>query len=301
MLSYPPETTLEAIHPDLSNIQRIQTGGQKAVYRATFRGQSVALKLIAIDSGGVVQEDGDDLDISAVLGRAIREVGILEQVDTPVLTRLGPLGLDKIQIGGDWWIYFTEEWIDGIVLSDMIRDAALPPNRIARLGVDLVSAACWLSGRGIVHRDIKPLNTMWARDRSRFVLLDTGVALDLRGPSLTAGIWPPGTVAYLSPEQMDPTQKRALDFRSDLFAIGVVLYEAASGEHPFVTAGSTPIQAMSGILTTNPPPLTEKVEGFPHELSDFVARLLGKSPHLRYRTCERALATIEHIATAIGV
>ena len=54
---------------------------------------------------------------------------------------------------------------------------------------------------------------------------------------------------------------------------------------------------MSGILTTNPPPLTEKVEGFPHELSDFVARLLGKSPHLRYRTCERALATIEHIAT----
>ena len=142
---------------------------------------------------------------------------------------------------------------------------------------------------------------MWAADRSRFILLDPGIAFDLFGPSLTRIPIPVGTMAYLSPEQMDPYRKRTLDFRSDLFAIGVVLYEAAVAEHPFMSVGTTPSQVLAGILTGTPRTVADRIQGFPPDLSDLISRLLGKAPHLRYRTCDRALAAIEEIAASLGV
>ena len=142
---------------------------------------------------------------------------------------------------------------------------------------------------------------MWATDRSRFVLLDPGIALDLYGPSLTRMPVTVGTMAYLSPEQMDPYRKRSLDFRSDLFAIGVVLYEAAVAEHPFMAVDTTPAQVLAGILVGSPESVADRLEGFPPALSDLISRLLGKAPHLRYRTCDRARAVIEDIAALLGV
>ena len=300
MAEYPAGTMLATYVPGMDTAELIQKGGQKAVYKATVDGQTIAFKLIALGSDELASEE-DNTDISPAVGRAQREVDILAQVDVPVLARRGPRGLTTIQIDDTTWLYFTEEWIEGESLHDMIRSNRLSPDQVARLGVDLVQAACWLSSRGLVHRDIKPANIMWATDRSRFVLLDTGIALDLHGPSLTLAAVTVGTMAYLSPEQMDPSRKRTLDFRSDLFAIGVVLHEAAVAEHPFMTVGTTPAQVLAGILTGTPQLLADKLEGFPQALSDLVARLLGKSPHLRYRTCERARVAIEEVAASLGV
>ena len=300
MAEYPTGMVLAEHVPDIDAAELVQTGGQKAVYRATLGGQAFALKVIALGSADVTLDE-PDTDISAVVGRVKREVAILEQVDVPVLARCGPLGLSTIQIGDASWLYFTEEWIEGTRLQHMIRDDGLSPDQIAQMGVDLIQAACWLSNRDLVHRDIKPANIMWATDRSRFVLLDPGIALDLYGPSLTLGPMLVGTLPYLSPEQMDPSRKRALDFRSDLFAIGVVLYEAAVAEHPFMTVGTTPTQVLAGILTATPQALINRVDDFPQALSDIVARLLGKSPHLRYRTCKRAQAAINTVAQSLGV
>ena len=300
MAEYPTGTVLAGHLPGIDTAALVQTGGQKAVYRATRGGQAFALKVIAMDREEVTVEEAD-ADISAAVRRARREVAILEQVDVPVLARRGPLGLSTIKIGDADWLYFTEEWIEGSGLPDMIRAGRLRPCQIARMAVDLIHAACWLSHRGMVHRDIKPANIMWATDRSRFVLLDPGIALDLYGPSLTLGPMPVGTMPYLSPEQMDPYRKRALDFRSDLFAIGVVLYEAAVAEHPFMAIGTTPSQVLAGILTAHPQALMDRIEGFPQPLSDLVARLTGKSPHLRYRTCAMAQAAVEEAAASLGV
>ena len=197
--------------------------------------------------------------------------------------------------------YFRYRTLEGRSLREMIRAGRFLPFEVARMGVDLIQAVCWLSHQGMVHRDIKPANIMWATERSRYVLLDPGIALDLYGPSLTLGPMPVGTMPYLSPEQMEPTRKRFLDFRSDLFAIGVVLYEAAAAEHPFMTTGTTVSQVLAGILTTTPQALADRVEGFPKSLSDLVARLVAKSPHLRYRTCERARAAVEEEAASLGV
>lgn len=235
------------------------------------------------------------------MARAQREVDILEQVDVPVLARRGPLDLSIVTVGENLWLYFTEEWIAGETLQDMIRKRRLSPQEVARVGVDLVQAVSWLASRGLVHRDIKPANVMLASDRSRFVLLDPGVALDLYGTSLTQGPGPVGTFAYFSPEQIRSDRKRDLDFRSDLFAIGTVLYEASVGEHPFVTTGATRTQIVDRILTENPRTVAEHIDGFPPELSNFISRILGKAPHLRYRSCSLTLKAIEGIAYEMGV
>ena len=300
MAEYPAGQELSDYIPGIDAAELVQTGGQKAVYKATIEGQLVALKIIALDPESVDAEE-DGTDISSAAERAQREVSILTQVDVPVLAKRGPLGLSMIEIGEAKWLYFTEEWIEGRNLRDMIHEGRLSPDQVARLGVDLVMATDWLSSRNLVHRDIKPANIMWAADRSRFVLLDTGIAFDLGGPSLTRLPLPVGTVAYFSPEQMDPSRKRSLDFRSDLFAIGVVLYEAALGEHPFMAVDTTLPQVLAGILSKNPQPVADRVEGFPMALSDVIARLLGKAPHLRYRTCVHALSAIEGAAISLGV
>ena len=280
-------------------VQLIQKGGQKAVYKAFLSGQIVALKLIAhvpkLRAAGVASIEEDP-----VFARARREVAVLEQVDVPVLARIGPRGLATTTIGGMKWIYFTEEWIEGKSLRELIRESPLSQHQLARLCVDLIQAVCWLSIRNLVHRDIKPENVMWAVDRSRFVLLDTGIALDLQGASLTAAPGPVGTMPYFSPEQIDPFRKRDLDFRSDLFAVGVVLYESALAEHPFMPVGVTQDNLLDGIQTLTPQPLANRIEGFSQALSNLINRLMGKKPHLRYRTCALARTAIENVVLELG-
>ena len=296
-----PEGTLLAQHiPGLERAELVRRGGQKAVYKAVAHELPIALKVVALDAQVILGEDADP-DLSVVVERARREVEILKKVDVPVLAGIGPLDISTVEIGGVCWLYFTEEWIEGSTLRDMIRESMLSPEQVARLGVDLIRATCWLSCRGLVHRDIKPANVMWANDRERFVLLDPGIALDLYGPSLTPLAISVGTMAYLSPEQMNPYRKRSLDFRSDLFSVGVVMYEAAVAQHPFMASHTTPSQVLAGILAGTPQPVTDQQRGFPPALSDLISRLLAKVPHLRYRTCDRAQEAIEKVATLLGV
>ena len=301
MREYPTGEVFSNHIPEIDAAELVYTGGQKAVYKTTTGRQVIALKVVAMPS---VTEDSSEDDIANIdfaAARAEREVAILKQVDVPVLTRLGPVGLGIVTIGLTRWLYFTEEWIEGQSLQELISEGALPPDLVVRLGVDLIQAACWFAQRGIVHRDIKPTNIMWADDRSRFVLLDPGIAFDQSGPSLTQFPRVVGTMAYLSPEQTERPLRRFLDFRSDLFAIGIVLYEAAVSEHPFRSTDSTMSEVLAGILTQTPQPVSDRLEDFPSELSTLISRLLGKSPHLRYRRCEFALEAIEQIATSLGV
>ena len=294
MAEYPVGDMLVGCIEGLDSAELVNEGGQKAIYRATVDQQTVALKIVPIP---VVEED--EIDTSSAAARVQREFEILEQVDVPVLAKSGPIGLGTLEIDGAPWMYFTEEWINGPTLAELVRDGGLVPHKVARLGLDLVDAVCWLSSRGLVHRDIKPSNVMWAVNRSRFVLLDPGIALDLYGPSLTKLPYPVGTVAYLSPEQMDAYQKRNLDFRSDLFAIGVVLYEAATGTHPFFAPGTTEAQLLAGILHATPQPVANVIEAFPQGMSKVIARFLGKQPHLRYRTCALARKALEEAAGSL--
>lgn len=287
MANFPNGLELSASIPGVDSADLVQNGGQKAVYRAVIQDEVVAVKVIAVEPDAqifdeievdVSEEEIEPEDVApgvnSTIERAKREVTILEQVDVPVLAKRSPLGLAAFQLGGRNWLYFTEEWIEGQSLQAMNWQGRLTVEHVVGLGVDLVHAIGWLSAREMVHRDIKPANVMWAEDRERFVLIDPGIALDLQGPSLTQVPMAVGTCAYQSLEQMDYARKRDLDFRSDLFALGIVLYEAASGEHPFMKAGTTAVQVMSGILTDSPKPINEIEDGFPSTVGDFITRLL---------------------------
>ena len=298
-MRYPSGTAIANHIPGVDDAELVRQGGQKAVYKAVIDGQPYALKVIALDPQAILFEDAR-VDTDMIVERARREVSILEKVDVPVLASVGPLSISTVPFDDMIWLCFTEEWINGRTLQEMIHEDQLLPTQVSRLGVDLIQAICWLSSQGLVHRDIKPANVMWSNDRKRFVLLDPGIALDLYGPSLTPLAVSVGTMAYVSPEQMNPYGKRNLDFRSDLFSTGIVMYEAAIGEHPFMGVDTTPSEVLEGILTKTPQAVANRRDGFPQTLSDFISRLLGKAPHLRFRTSGRALAVIEQIASLLG-
>ena len=305
MPEYPTPSQLAPELPSLDDIELVDHGGQKVVYSAYFDGRKVALKLIPLQDkrspNNEEEEDEEEPDTDTATERAKREFAILEKANTPELAKAGPLGFSTITLGGQNWAYFNEEWIEGRSLDHIIREGPQRPELVAQLAVNLIQAVCWMASQGLIHRDIKPPNIKLANDRSHFVLLDPGIALDLHGPSLTSGAILVGTMGYLSPEQMDLTKKRQLDFRSDLFAAGVVLYEAASGKHPFMSGRTSQTEVLAGIMSHTPPALTLAVPGFPQNLSDLVARFMGKAPHLRFRSCSQALSAAREVADSLGV
>ena len=297
-MTYPDNQTLVEQIPGLESADPVQSGAQKIVYKAIIEGEVFALKLLRISQPPDDEESNAEID--AATARAQREVSILTQVDIPVLTRSGPIGLSTIETVQGKWIYFTEEWIEGTCVRDMISTSRFSPGQVAQLGSDLIQAVCWLSSRSLVHRDIKPANVIYDLQRLRYVLLDPGVALDLQGTSLTQGPFPMGTYAYMSPEQLDVARSPSLDFRSDLFAVGTVMYEAAVGTHPFMKIGTNLPELVDGIRGVNPVPVATRIDGFSIELSDFIVRLLGKQPHLRFRTCALAQSRIIEIEETLG-
>jgi len=114
------------------------------------------------------------------------------------------------------------------------------------------------------------------------------------GESISIG--PVGTPAYFSPEQFDFTNRRTvLDFRSDLFCLGVTMYQMATGQHPFWSPGDTSQALYNKITTLVPQPIGGVVSTFPPELEEIIFRLLGKSPHLRYRRCDQLIDALGRV------
>src|SRR5688572_3822187 len=186
--------------------------------------------------------------------------------------------------------FLTMELVEGTLLSEMIGANGLPTDMLLRLAIPLVDAVSAAHQKGIVHRDLKPANVMVTADR-RVKVLDFGLA-KLREPVLdapdattarTAALTGEGrilgTVAYMSPEQ---AEGREIDHRSDIFSLGVMLYEMASGRRPF--QGSSSIATISAILRDTPPPLTDIRHDLPADFARIVRRSLAKDQDRRYQT-----------------
>ena len=135
-------------------------------------------------------------------------------------------------------------------------------------------------------------NIMRRDPRGDYILLDAGLAFDTDGESISVS--PVGTPLFFSPEQFDFTNRRTvLDFRSDMFALGTTMYCLATGVHPFWASGDNSQSIYTKITTHIPPVPSTIVAGFPAELDEVIMRLLGKSPHLRYRKCDQLIAALQ--------
>ena len=183
--------------------------------------------------------------------------------------------------------FIVMEYVKGRTLADVIRDGPMDPMQVTTLAAQVADALAAAHARGIVHRDIKPANIM-VTDDGQVKVLDFGLA----GPAMSgsamqatmsastfgqseAGIQ--GTVGYMSPEHVEGLP---LDGRTDLFSLGVVLYELCTGRNPFI--GPNPIATLARVLSAPAPPIRGVIRDFPAHLDWIIQRCLTKSRDERY-------------------
>jgi serine/threonine protein kinase len=192
----------------------------------------------------------------------------------------------------DGVLFLTMEYVEGKLLSDFIVKGGLPLNQILNVAIPLADAVSAAHQKGITHRDLKPANVMVTAD-GRVKVLDFGLAKLLEAAPVEMGVTGlptspltgegriVGTVAYMSPEQ---AEGKPVDHRSDLFSLGVMLYELATGERPF--KGDTSVSVLSSIIKDTPASVTDLRPTVPRDLSRIVKRCLVKDADHRYQTAK---------------
>lgn len=182
--------------------------------------------------------------------------------------------------------YIVTEYVEGETLRVVIKNDQLTLARAVDIAIQIADALAAAHGAGIVHRDIKPENAM-IRPDGYVKVLDFGLAKqtvktvadhDLSDASTEPGLVM-GTLGYMSPEQ---TRGYPVDARTDLFSLGVLLYEMISGRTPF--AGETSADVMANILNLDPPPISELAADAPLQLHLILEKALRKSREERYQT-----------------
>ncbi len=249
-------------------------GGMGEVYRATDTklGRDVALKVLPAE----MAEDPERL------ARFRREAKALAQLDHPnIVTIYSVEECDSIH-------FLTMQLVEGQPLDRLICAGGLPLGQIVEVASALGDALAAAHEKGIVHRDLKPANVMVSND-GRVKVLDFGLAKDLRATNPVDATMTSdsrtqigvvmGTPAYMSPEQ---TSGRPLDHRTDIFSMGVLLHEMATGRRPF--DGNSSAELVSAILRDTPPSVTDVRPELPSDLARIVRRCLEKDPRHRVQT-----------------
>ena len=189
-------------------------------------------------------------------------------------------------------LFLTMELVEGRPLSELILPGGLPLERLLRIGAEVADAMAAAQARGITHRDLKPGNVMVTAS-GRAKVLDFGLATvrdteladatddvtHMASSDITGEGKIVGTVAYMSPEQ---AEGKAVDPRSDIFSLGVMLHEMATGDKPF--KGDTNVSVLSSILKDTPAAVTDSNPSLPADLARIVRRCLVKDPARRYQT-----------------
>ena len=258
-------------------VAALGAGGMGEVYRAhdSRLGRDVALKVLPAEFARDAER----------LARFEREARTVAGLNHPNIVMLHSIEED----GGVRFI--TMELVEGHSLDHVMMPGGLPTPRVLELALALADALVAAHEKGVVHRDLKPANVMLTRD-GRVKVLDfglakltePGVALDstralTMATPLSAIGQIVGTVPYMAPEQV---RGESADARTDLFALGVLVYELACGRRPFT--GATAADISSAILRDTPSPLSSLREGLPDDLERIVSRCLEKEPRSRFQT-----------------
>ncbi len=277
------------------------SGGMGEVYRArdTRLDRTVAIKVLA-----------SHLSSSPELKQRLeREARAISALNHPHICHLYDIGS---QGGTD---YLVMEFLEGETLAERLRKGAIPLAEILRIGIAVAEALAVAHRQGIVHRDLKPGNIMLTQAGAK--LMDFGLAkplgmhaatassgaapsftavATLSGPSplspLTTAGTIVGTIQYMSPEQIEGKEA---DARSDIFALGAVLYEMTTGKRPF--EGKSQISLASSILEKDPEPISLLKPVTPPAFEHVVSACLQKNPEDRFQTAQDIKLELQWIAT----
>jgi serine/threonine protein kinase len=268
-------------------VSQLGSGGMGVVYAAedVRLGRSVALKFVPEDLAK---------DLQAV-GRLHAEARAASALNHPHICTIYDIG----EFEGRPFIVM--ELIKGQTLRDRLAAGSLKMSEVVEIGIQVADALDAAHSHGIIHRDIKPAN-LFITGRRHVKILDFGLAKLLPQPStgdttahpvndqLTAVGVTIGTASYMSPEQVSGDQ---LDGRTDLFSLGVVLYECATNNRPFV--GKTPAVIFASILNRAPVAPSVHNADIPVRLQEVIMNCLEKDPELRYQEAASLRADLKRI------
>lgn len=277
---------------------KLAEGGMGAVYRGKHLNlpREVVIKCILL--GGFSQ--GTHALLKA---RFLREACLQSQLDHPNIVRVYEFFVAEENH------YLVMEYVAGMSLADLLKQRgrltefqAIQLFKQALSGMDYAHHFSWQDEKkgtqaGIVHRDIKPGN-MLLDGQARLKITDFGIARIESENTLTQSGFNPGTVAYMSPEQLGGLR---LDARSDIYSLGVTFYEMLAGRLPFVasTPGSD-YEIRKGHVELDPPALMEFVPEISPELNAIVMRSLSKSPEARYQSALEFLEAIQRYEESVS-
>jgi serine/threonine protein kinase len=256
-------------------LEKIGKGGMGEVYLAddTLLQRKVALKLLPPE----MQEN------ASARQRFMREAKSAAALDHPYICHINEVA------EAEGKSFIVMEYVEGKTLEKQIEQGPLLLKEALQIAIEIAEALETAHGKGIIHRDLKPANIMLTRNGHAKVM-DFGLAKQLipsgsvedqeetlSAVTQTGAIV--GTLAYMSPEQL---QAKPVDARSDIFSLGIMLYEMLTGAHPFKRPSA--METASAILTGTPLPLDHCRRDLPDRLQKIIAKLLAKNPLERYQS-----------------
>ena len=255
----------------------VARSGMSTLYRATddLTGEQVAIKV----------PHEEMVSDPILVERFEREQAIGQELDHP--------GVLKTRSDGHRSrLYMVTEWVDGRLLrAIMNQERKLPIERAVKFVLEICDALDAMHKHGVVHRDLKPENIMVLPD-DRIKIIDFGIAMKEDARRIThAGLSPAlGTPDYISPEQVKGQRG---DQRSDIYALGVILYEMLAGQPPFT--GANPLAVMNERLLHDPEPARKLNPQVTPQLQEVLNQALERDPRHRYATASEMAWDLEHL------
>ncbi|HZX48943.1 MAG TPA: serine/threonine-protein kinase [Nitrospirota bacterium] len=218
----------------------------------------------------------DRVSSDAFVNRFLKEAKVIGRLSHPNIVTIYDVGEEQGNI------FIAMELLEGLSLSDFLRKRNFSPKEVVELGVQITETLDYAHGKGVVHRDIKPSNIIVTPD-GRIKITDFGIAHieDSSATYQTQAGEILGTPAYMSPEQITG---QPVDGRTDIFSLGIILYEMITGKRPFGGEGKTLATVFNDIMQRTPQDPIKISSSVPERLSGLIMKALQKEPEKRFQT-----------------
>lgn len=268
-------------------VRLLGRGGMAEVYLANMRGLGGFVKEVALKC--VLPELVAEAELTQMF---LDEARTAARLQHPNIVQVFDIGQEGNQL------FFAMEYVRGTDARAVLREAqghAVPLGRAVAIALGTAAASHHAHELGVIHRDISPSNVLIS-SAGIIKLADFGIAKAASNRNVTQSGVVKGKLGYMSPEQC---RGGALDRRSDIYSLGVLLYQLSTGRLPF--AETNPLAFAKTLATRDPPPPTQFVEGYPTELEQIVLRAIARDPANRFATAAELERELAKFSTQYGL